>query len=533
MSSAAQPLSGNTPIAPTYASIGPEFQSILFPWPRRAPLAITPPPCFKDLNLGQVVDAITANSQEYDLAPFFYTHLEDLDAIVYRQEVMHDLLSPGLLASIQAFAAGMRTVRRHLNPEEKLYYTRQQQRSFVEAVSVYCDTVTQLQKALATNAFDSRGLQGLRLFLERYLASERFVSLARDNRRLLERLGSVTYSMLIKDNQVRVQRYEPTEDISVAIDKTFAKFRQGDAHDYHVKFDEWPSMNHVEAAVLDRVARLYPEVFAEQARFCDEHADFLNETLKDFDREVQFYLAYLAYLKPLVDAGMAFCFPEVRADSKAVYARDTFDIALTSRLTRNASKCTLVSNDFELAGPERILVVSGANQGGKTTFARLFGQVHHLACIGCSVPGTSARLFLFDRLYTLFEKEERPGDLRGKLQDDLIRAREMLDNASARSLILINEIFSSTTASDAAYLGQKILARIIALDALCVCVTFIYELAQMGDSIVSMVSCVDPDDPTRRTFKILRKPSDQLSYALSIARKHSLTYNSVKERVRP
>ncbi|MNE95299.1 hypothetical protein D3C80_1933670 [compost metagenome] len=55
----------------------------------------------------------------------------------------------------------------------------------------------------------------------------------------------------------------------------------------------------------------------------------------------------------------------------------------------------------------------------------------------------------------------------------------------------------------------------------------------MGDSIVSMVSCVDPDDPTRRTFKILRKPSDQLSYALSIARKHRLTYSSVKERVRP
>jgi DNA mismatch repair ATPase MutS len=178
-------------------------------------------------------------------------------------------------------------------------------------------------------------------------------------------------------------------------------------------------------------------------------------------------------------------------------------------------------------------VVSGPNQGGKTTFARLFGQLHYLACIGCRVPAGSAELFLFDRLFTLFEKQERPGDLRGKLQDDLLRARGILEGASERSLVLINEIFSSTTAADAAFLGQKILGRIIELDALCVCVTFIYELTQMGETIVSMMSCVDPDDPSRRTFKVLRKPPDRLSYALSIARKHRLTYASVKERIRP
>ncbi|HBN8626564.1 DNA mismatch repair protein MutS [Pseudomonas aeruginosa] len=537
MSSAIKPFSSTASIGPLRTDITPqapdEFHSILFPAARRPSLASVPPPCFKDLNLDQVVDAITADRHEYDLEPFFYTHLDDLDAIVYRQEVMRDLLAPSLLGDIQAFAANMRAIRRLLVPEEKLYYPRQQQRSFVEAVRVYCDALRQLAQALVAGRFESRGLRGLLAYLERYLASDRFLGLEGDTQHLLDGLGTITYSMLIKDNQVRVQRYEPTENISTAIDKTFAKFRQGDVRDYHAKFNEWPAMNHVEAAVLDMVAKLYPDLFAEQAEFCTKHADFQDEAMEVFDREIQFYLAYLAYIQPLVDAGMPFCFPGVRADSKAVFARDAFDLALASRLVRNSNRLEVVCNDFELSGQERILVVSGPNQGGKTTFARLFGQLHYLACIGCLVPAESADLFLYDRLFTLFEKQERPGDLRGKLQDDLLRAREILSGASARSLVLINEIFASTTASDAAFLGQKILGRIIELDALCVCVTFIYELTQMGDSIVSMMSCVDADDPSRRTFKVLRKPADRLSYALSIARKHRLSYDNVKERIRP
>lgn len=535
MSSATQPFSGDASVGPLHATAPApgEFHGILFPGARRPPLASAPPPCFKDLNLDQVVDAITADRHEYDLEPFFYTPLDDLDAIVYRQEVMRDLLAPGLLGDMQTFAAGMRAVRRLLVPEERLYYPRQQQRSFVEGVRVYCDTLRQLAQALAASPFESRGLRGLMAYLGRYLASERFLGLERDTRNLLDGLGAITYSMLIKGNQIRVQRYEPTEDISTAINRTFARFRQGDVRDYHAKFNEWPGMNHVEAAVLDIVAQLYPEVFAEQADFCGKHAEFLDETLAAFDREVQFYLACLAYIRPLADAGMRFCIPRVRADGKAVFAHDAFDLALAGRLHRNGHPLEVVCNDFELSGQERILVVSGPNQGGKTTFARLFGQLHHLACIGCLVPAESAELFLFDRLFTLFEKQERPGDLRGKLQDDLLRAREILDGASGRSLVLINEIFSSTTASDAAFLGQKILGRLIELDALCVCVTFIYELTRMGDSVVSMMSCVDPDDPSRRTFKVLRKPADRLSYALSIARKHRLTYDSVKERIRP
>src|SRR6266702_2958956 len=362
------------------------------------------PDFFVDLNLDQIIDTITAGRQEYNLKPFFYTSLNDIDAITYRHEIMRDLENQMLFEHIQSFAQKMRAMR--------------------EDVTDYAN-------------------------------SDRFTSLLAETKKLKADLSAVKYCLLIKGNSIKVRKYESEIDYSADVEETFAKFKQGAVKDYRVKFRNWPDMDHVEAQILDLVAKLYPDIFLELDDYCAKNSKYLDETIAIFDREIQFYMAYLEYVARFKRAGLKFCYPQISNTWKEVYDYEGFDVALASKLmTENSS---VVCNDFSLKGKERIFVVTGPNQGGKTTFVRTFGQVHYLTSIGCPVPGREAQLFLFDRLFTHFEKEENIKDLRGKLQDDLVRIYHMLNQATSNSMIILNEIFTSTTLEDALFLSKKIM----------------------------------------------------------------------------
>lgn len=95
----------------------------------------------------------------------------------------------------------------------------------------------------------------------------------------------------------------------------------------------------------------------------------------------------------------------------------------------------------------------------------------------------------------------------------------------------MNELFTSTTLQNAVFLGTKIIRAIVDLDLLCVYVTFVDELVALGDTTVSMVSTVEPGDPTTRTHKIVRRPADGNAQAIAIAERFGLAYPRLKERL--
>jgi len=288
-------------------------------------------------------------------------------------------------------------------------------------------------------------------------------------------------------------------------------------------------MNPVEQRVLECVAKLYPGPFADLEQFFRRHQHFIEPTVSRFDCEIRFYLTYLAFVERFTAAGVSFSYPKVTDTPGTLSAETACDLALA--IKTEGEQTALVGNTFHLSGAERVLVVTGPNQGGKTTFARTIGQCAYLASLGCPVPATGAAFMLPDAIYTHFDRQETLATPHGKLHDELVRIRDILSRATAASLIIMNESFSSTTVSDALQIGTDIIRRIIEKDSTAVYVSFLDELTRADPACVSMVGEVAADDPTRRTFTFTRRPADGLAYAAALATKHGLTYAILRQRI--
>lgn len=205
----AEPFASASASPDSYATRG--FHSILFPTPDETDTREThePPAFFKDLNLDQIVDTMTAEWKDYDIAPFFYAQLNDLDAIMYRQEIVRDLENKSAMQTVQSFSSQMRTMRHRLDQMKKLDdYKYSRERCFLGAVEVYCDAVEYLWEKLRAFNAESRGLLAFREYLTGYVASVPFRNLSTEAQKLKSDLSAIRYCLHIKDGAVTVRHYE-------------------------------------------------------------------------------------------------------------------------------------------------------------------------------------------------------------------------------------------------------------------------------------------------------------------------------------
>ena len=292
------------------------FWSILFDGAEQNSTAETreAPECLGDLNLDQVIEAITAGKEEYDLKPFFYTTLHGKGTIEYRHEVMRELENKALFEGIGAFAQAMRTRREYMGLAERLGNRYQRERWFLEAADIYCTAVTRLDEKLAGADLRSRGLLGLREYVRGYASSERLRTLMAETQKVKAVLATVRYCLAIKDNTIKVRRYEGEVDYSAEVEHTFERFKEGaggKTRDYRATFASAPEMNHVEYQILNLVALLFVDEFRALDEYWARNRGYLDAVIGRFEREVQFYVATLEFMAIFRRRGLAICYPQV------------------------------------------------------------------------------------------------------------------------------------------------------------------------------------------------------------------------------
>ncbi len=505
------------------------FESILSPQIHDE-RPVLPEDVLQDLALNQVFARIDEGAPTAKSA--FREPLGSVPEVKYRQAVFQALDRKPLRSAVENFLRSIAQCDYRDDQAAHARYAYEAELWHLRAVTEYVGLVEifriELHEALADSAGQSDGWDQLGRHVAAHQASPAFRALESEAIGLQEEVARVQYNALIRGPKVTVAQTDGEADLETAVLATFERFRQGDVADHRASFRA-PGLDHVQASMLELAARVHPEPFAHLQRFAGKTSQYRDRLLVQFTDEVRFYLAYLDYLEPMRKKGLSICYPTMSSETKKLSVDETWDLALAPRLLKN--KEDVVTNDLELREDERILVISGPNQGGKTTMARVFGQLHHLAAIGCPVPGSQAQMYLCDRVLTVFERVERLDTLEGRLGAEVQRLHQMFDEATQRSVIVINEAFASTALHDARILTQDVLERISTLDALAACVTFIDELSRLSDKTVSMVSMVDPEDPAVRTFRVERHVADGRAYARALAAKHGLTLDQIRTRL--
>ena len=206
-----------------------------------------------------------------------------------------------------------------------------------------------------------------------------------------------------------------------------------------------------------------------------------------------------------------------------------YDLALVWKNARRGRP--VVSNDFSCPEHPSFFVLTGPNQGGKTTFARAMGQAVYFSLAGLPVAASSLTMPFFQGISTHFEVEESVESNSGKLKEEIDRLAPMMKSHIKNHFVVLNELFTTATTYDALIMGRKVMEHFLERDCYGIYVTHIQELAEQTDRIQSLVAQIEDGESERRTYKILPMPARGYGYSESLVKQFELTYEDVKRRL--
>lgn len=513
--------------------------SLLAPGVQAPFTTASPPPGFADLHL----DVALTGAGPFQRA-VWYAPPSEPGTVTYRQEVVAELREPGFRDAATRLVAATGRARQSLDAFRKAPYRVPAELQLAAAIGRYTRVIGEVTSELDELRPSAAGLRDLAGHLAGYVAGREFRELAEST--VLARIRLGTVELGIRSGTVWADRDAGRPGWGEQIERTFSRFHEPGQQ---VEPD-WSRprryLNHVEAQAIGLLAGLFPDLFAELHGFVGAHSDFLPATLEQLAEELRFYLDFLKLTDDLSTRGVAWCLPRLSPDGGApVRVSGMVDLALavgaatvaehhSDKLEQQESSRALqgpIANDLTLTGGEQVAFVTGPNQGGKTTFARSFGQLAYLAGLGLPVPARTAALPWFRPVLTHFPAPDDPDHDRGGLADELHRLHEVMAAAGPHTLLIFNELFSATSAADALQLSARVVEQLRRLGCRVVWVTFLEELVLDTAGAVSLVGQVEPGDVTRPTFRFLPQPPGGRSHAVALAARHGLSGADLEERL--
>lgn len=204
-----------------------------------------------------------------------------------------------------------------------------------------------------------------------------------------------------------------------------------------------------------------------------QSVDHILSFFKMLRLELGFYITCLELRDKLIRKGEPICFPKPLAAGKPMLsARGLYDVCLSLSMEDRA-----VGNDVN--GDEKTLVIiTGANRGGKSTFLRSLGLAQLMMQCGMFVASEFFRANICDGIYTHFKREEDTTMRSGKLDEELGRMSAIVDRLTPNSIVLFNESFASTNEREGSEIARQIVRALLESGIKVFYVTHMFDLAQ-------------------------------------------------------
>lgn len=523
-----------------------------------------------DIDLDPLVGNLSIDTKYRDAIRQLLTHLTTSEVIIrYRQDILGELLEhPNLVAGLRdvldiiALLSDYSRASQWRESQLRLIAWR------VSELESYIQCIMQLNSLMTQTStdFKSEGLSALHQVVKMIINDPLFQQLQEELPVLAKEIRNVT-SITIGVNLD--DHLRPTEATLVSINterfvgssfvrRLFGGVTRNSEYeglsDLHsaVKALQSQSFN---ASLQDKDAPLLVPLFHDLAEILEQSSRpvaraltrymSINSTfLLHLEMEIAYYLGAVQLIQTIRACGLPMCRPAILPiDAREYHVSEIYNISFALRTLVNNQPCDLsraiVRNDVHFDDTGRILILTGPNRGGKTTYAQAIGVAQILMQAGLYVPGTLASMSPVDGIYTHFASVEKPESGAGRLGEEAQRLHWIFSEATQFSLILLNESFSSTSARESFFLARDVVLAIRLLSGRAIFATHLHELAAdvdamnaevEGDSnVVSMVSAVEVDETdesgenARRTYKIIPGPPMGQSYAREIAVQYGIS----------
>lgn len=460
----------------------------------------------------------------------------DKETLLYRQSLFSNILK------INGLSEFLKTLCEKLTEYEPLmkYAQTSNTEDKINSIlypTVYIELVKYIYESLSSlkSSITSESLKQFYTLAQNDIESDEYKRIERYYEKNKERLRSVN-SVTIGVNLNAI--YQPTEAGIISLNKE--TFKSGDLLDRIIKLDFEKDEYHCIAPITVIDKKLgFQESQQVNYAFLNAMSKVLdsglhhcsNRALNYIKWRLTKYFEYFDSLKFVVEAinrieifkekNIPLCFPKISTD-KEFSVKSLYDNALC----RAKDKKDIVPHTITLENKKCCYILTGPNSGGKTVFINSLGAAQYYFQLGMPIPAKEATLPICDTIYKISVEEQANVNLVGRFEKECISLSEVLKKFTENSLALIDEAFTSTSASEAVPIAASFIYELCKIGGKCVFITHHHELcetepkiAECGEKIGYLHTEAYGD---RRTYAVQNGKAEPGSYAQSIAKKYGL-----------